>query len=480
MVVTKRGLSPEAKGYRATLKALNKTESPIHREGAEKMRAERLKSEAPESAEARAGKERLAELVEHGDVDTDTIARLAIYLDCEPWEALSRLETSSDELSRWIDFHRQHADELVDLQDVNSTPWNGLQANIYRALLESDDLDTFTRWPFNPLLKIGLKDVNRADTTVLVEDTERLRISQVSLGLVKFNNDKPLFLCAENLTRYSTEKVPWSIVGHRSVVQADLLRRDLWTMGRELAMLLPEQFGYKDAKEADRMITKQVERIGQFVGQDFKKIDGAFYVGPKTEKQEKLRKLDKKVAQKIVVEYKQAIAEIAEKKAVQEKEENKREKEFKMRMQRHLVHLQAINQEIDPVQLPATVERLTVSSWFNQTMEKLATIMSSKVRERKQLADDESMKLLADRQEILISLSKLNDAWRDSGRTSIYDDAPKLMQYQNGLDKVRAGGLEYWSRLAEETAIAAVDEYLARDKESDDLLRDKLDELKGK
>lgn len=474
-MAAKKEFSPEAKGYRATLKALGKIESSVHRAGAEKMRAERMEGEAPESAEKRAGKERLAEIIEREESLAEPLERLAILLGNEPWQALQQLE-KNNELDRQIDVHKAIRLKCESFRDIGATVV--LQKRIDELLAHNEVIDH--------LFTYG------NDFLGETQDLEEKRILKITEGIssgyhhIKVEHDNHETVPAV-FYKSQIEREPYYFRERQGFIQPAFLRRDFWTIGREIAIALPEMFGYKDAKEADRMITAQVEKIGRAFGQDFKKIDGAYYVGPKTEKQEKLRVLDKKMAAEIVTEYKTAVAEriarenqiLAEAKAkelVVVKKEKAAEKKFKLLVREHLLRLHEINKEISPAQLPATVEKSLLPRWLSNTMEGLALVMSSRVREQKKSEVDRLAKMKQERVDIIRDLTLLNDKLREKNTKYAFNDEPGF----GGRYAVRSMGhkleigretRDYWDSKADEVVEKIVDE---------DLLQDQLDELKSK
>ncbi len=87
-------IGPEAKAYKTWLAESSRNEKPLppieERQSTKKAlravrerRLARENGESRESAEAKAGKERLREIVERGDLPLVFLEKIAIYLDCE-------------------------------------------------------------------------------------------------------------------------------------------------------------------------------------------------------------------------------------------------------------------------------------------------------------------------------------------------------------------------------------------------------------
>jgi hypothetical protein len=478
MTVAKKGFSPEAKGYRATLKALGATESTIHREGAVKMRAERMKAEESESVEVKAGKERLEELVERGDVDQNTMERLAIYLDCEPWEALKKLEGRGSILNKFIEAHRNRFVELKDDRSNFNLLDSYVGGDLRLVLRDADGLDLLD-WYGDPTLRAN--NATDPEYGKITLDNEMSRLSYVSNGVTP--DGKNIFLDIENLNvidiwslskDHIKDKVWFSTSWDEKNLKIlpALLRRDWWTMGREIAMALPGEFGYKDAREADLMITAQVEKIGRAFSQDFKKIDGAFYVGPKTEKQEKLRELDKKVAQEIVAGYRQVLENRRLVELAAKNEVRKADRAYKAERHGLLARLHEIEKQLGVgANLPAVREAAGPVAWFNKKMEGLAQMVSAKVRQQKQLVDSKREALWVERRQVASELTAQNNqAVRDQRKLAL-DDAPRSSSKDNGKYRENGVDVNYWSKKADDEMVNIVDE---------DLLQGQLDELKNK
>ncbi|HCC83434.1 TPA: hypothetical protein DEP96_01135 [Candidatus Uhrbacteria bacterium] len=454
---------------------MKKAESPIHREGAERMRAERLKAEEPESMEARAGKERLQELVERSDVDADTITRLAIYLECEPWEAVARLEKQTTKFDKLIETHRKQYIAEKDGRSQFNLLSSYIGDELGLVLREADSLDLLD-WQHDPILLA--KDVA---SNVKTSDLELRRIRQINYGVTPDKNVIDIDRANEgvidmwSLAKNHTNSKPWFSVSwdeSNLKIFPVMLRRDFWTIGRELVMALPKEFGYKDAKEADMIITAQVEKIGRAFSQDMKKIDGAFYVGPKTEKQEKLRELDKKVAQEIILKYKQVLENKRLEELAAKNEIRRADRAYKAERHELLARLHEIEKQLGlAVNLPAVRETTGPINWFNKKMESLAQMVSAKARYQKQLVDEQRKALWAERLLIANKLTKQNNEALRDNRKLVLGDAPRSSSRYSGAFEELGVDVDYWSKKADEEIVKIVDE---------DLVQEQLDELKRK
>ncbi|MFZ2681913.1 MAG: hypothetical protein WAZ14_02375 [Patescibacteria group bacterium] len=367
--------SPEAKAYRKALKQLSPGDAPMPsdsdladlRPGFQKVRARRLANEAGSSPEAvaaeKAGKERLKEVIERGDLTQSIINRLAVYLGCEPWEALAKTEKNKRLLSKLIAYSQRKDSKLKTVcrrGDVSSRPEAILTAELGAMFLDQDVMAEFAQVvrrddKNEDFAGISLDGEVINDQLLFgknYDDKGRSYVSPITLAKKAWLGSEKASEWVDTLRTEERTNTDLS----KSVVQDE----QVWTALRILATELPNEFGYKDANEAEKIIGAYVEKIGRSVDLNFRFLDGAAY---KYFNEDRLREqLDSKIlltrnalniaqTKGIVKHYKQNLLLIEQANSIDKLKTQEDERKLADAMSTKYQELLKVNEEIASIQM---------------------------------------------------------------------------------------------------------------------------------
>jgi hypothetical protein len=479
------GWSKEAKAYRASLKELAPAGEPMpsredmdtFRGAAETVRTRRLAKEAgksPEQLEAEtAGKERLAEFVERGDLSEVMMQKLAVHLECEPWQALEIAEKNPAVLSGLIENYRANEGWYptgLKQMSAEEKPAFVLRRRLLNVSDEGERMEAAAH-----VLRRGKPESKVAEVDLFQwrEDRGRLELHGSPLREARFADRKEVqdILGKKQMSEGVLERFD----GGYSLKNRVATHKSFWTLGRTLVRELPEEFGYKDEKEADLTMKKALEDLGRAFKVRMRFIGDGAYIDEKNPDEEPLRKLEVEQAKAIAEEYRAAKAESealvteAEAKlraADEELKHEKREREL-VRQERiakeraiYTESMRGLLQEFKKADADIESPGTAVSAQHGFIARIIRTVNGADKRDR-EAAERRISGLLTKRQRLLTELNNLN--------RTVAKNAQPFAEY--GDIKLNSS-LEEWRHIAEEQDEIMVAEELARE-ELNKLKKDK-------
>lgn len=387
---------------------------------------------------------RLAELVERREMSHAFIDRLAVYLDCEPWQALAYLEDRPETMHQIVALHSKQKRENYEIEKLQSN----LEAVLLRLrqAIEIHDAveEVYIQKESTALSPTGdhLKDVERFRPWEKPEESFHISPLERSSTDPDLSKSKQYGIAMEQFfsggNPIAGVQQPWNPPQKNSLKSPILARRDFWTMVRIIGEIDNHGFGFNNSYGR---IDSIVEDIGRVFDPGLKRIDNAYYTGNKTPVQEKLRNLDVRDAEAIVARFK-----IEQAKLQQQQEE--RSKQWEKERHDNLLRLSAINEQLSSNLTIVRKQRGLLPWVVRQINSRIKAVYQQENERIKKLMDERDNILL--RLESRVDLRSIIQALRN-GKA----DVSQRQQYEKKLSE--------WSEKAEAEADREVDEILANE-----------------